>query len=99
MKRAARIDDNQPSIVQALEAAGCTVQGLASMGGGVPDLLVGRNGLTLLLEVKDGNKPPSRRKLTADERLWHEWWRGQVAVVESPEQALAVVQCADRRQP
>jgi hypothetical protein len=45
----------------ALRSAGATVQSLAGVGKGVPDLLVGFKGQTLLFEVKDGFKPPSKR--------------------------------------
>ena len=92
MRRAARIDNNHAEIVKALRAIGCSVQPLASLGGGVPDLLVGRQGFNVLLEVKDGSKPPSARVLTADERDWHAKWAGQVAVVMTAEEAqLAVI--------
>lgn len=88
MRRAARTDDNQKEIVDALRKAGWSVQSIASMGGGVPDLLIGRGGkngqggLNLLLEIKDGRKPPSKRMLTEDEREWHEKWNGNVRIVE-----------------
>jgi len=86
-----RVDDNQRQIVTALRAAGCTVLSLASIGKGCPDLVVGRGGVNYLLEVKDGQKPPSQRKLTADEQEWVGAWRGQVTVVETVEEALAIV--------
>lgn len=89
MRRAAKIDDNQKEIVQALRAVGATVQTLAAVGKGVPDLLVGHQGKTLLLEVKDGNKAPSERRLTEDQLKWHGAWRGgPVAIVEDVEAAL-----------
>jgi len=90
MRRAARVDDNQAEIVAALRAAGCTVQSLAAVGKGCPDAAVGFRGRNLLLEIKDGAKPPSKRKLTPDEERWHAAWRGQVAVVESVDEALGV---------
>ena len=40
------------------------------------------------MEVKDGAKPPSARRLTPDEKQWHERWQGQVVVVESVDGAL-----------
>lgn len=40
MRRAAKIDANQPEIISALEAAGCLVLSLAAVGNGVADLLV-----------------------------------------------------------
>jgi Holliday junction resolvase len=89
MRRAARVDDNQAEIVAALRKCGCTVQSLAALGSGVPDLLVGRGGTNYLLEVKDGSK--SARELTPDELRWLHAWRGSAAVVETVEDALKEV--------
>lgn len=91
MRRAAKVDANQAEIVAALRKIGATVQPLHAVGQGCPDLLVGWRGMTSLLEVKDGNKPPSARKLTEDQERWHAEWRGQVAVVETVEQAIAAI--------
>lgn len=41
MRRAARTDANQTAIVEALRKCGASVQSLAAVGKGVPDLLVG----------------------------------------------------------
>lgn len=60
---------------------GATVQPLHTVGRGCPDLLVGYGGTNYLLEVKDGLKSPSQRKLTPDEQTWHDEWRGHVTVV------------------
>ena len=92
MRIAARVDDNQAEIVKALRSIGCTVQSLAAIGKGCPDLLVGFNGVNLTLEVKDGAKIPSKRKLTTDEQKWHMAWNGQVAVIESVDDAIAIIQ-------
>lgn len=91
MRRAAKVDENQSAIVEALRLVGCTVQPLHAVGKGCPDLLAGRNGINVLLEIKDGSKPPSARKLTRDQVLWHDAWRGQVAVVTSVKEALEAV--------
>lgn len=91
MRKHGKVDANHTAIVKALRQVGATVQSLASVGGGCPDLLVGRQGMTYLLEVKDGAKKPSERKLTADELAWHLKWRGQVHVVESEKDALAAI--------
>lgn len=43
----------------------------------------------MLMEVKDGAKPPSARRLTPDQLDWHAAWQGgALAVVDSPEAAL-----------
>lgn len=91
MRRAARVDDNQQQIVDALRKAGAYVR-VVTQGEGLPDLLVGYNGYTLLLEVKDGNKPPSARKLTtAEENFFLNWRGGLLAVVNSSQEALDIL--------
>ena len=90
-RRAPKIDANQREIVQALEQLGCSVVSLAGLADGVPDLLVGYHGANYLLEVKDSAKPPSRRRLTPDQREFFAAWRGQVARVETVQEALGVV--------
>lgn len=99
MRRAAKVDSNHVSIVLALRAAGATVQTLAAVGQGCPDLLVGYRKRTLLLEIKDGAKQPSKRHLTGLQAIWHETWRGgALRVVESVDEALTALVdlCADR---
>ena len=91
MNYSKRADANQAEIVKALRDIGATVQHLHTLGHGCPDLLVGIRGINLLLEVKDGGKPQSRRSLTDDEREWHEAWRGQVCIVNSVDQAVMLV--------
>lgn len=88
--RAGRKDANQSEIVAALQAIGCTVKVMH-----VPcDLLVGYRGRNALLEIKDGAKPPSARKLTPDQVIFQAEWRGQYAVVENVDQAIAAMQNA-----
>ena len=81
-RRAHRLDANQAVIVDALCAApDVSVCSLAGVAAGCPDLLVGIKGVTHLVEVKDGAKPPSRRTCTPDQRRWIERWRGSKVVV------------------
>ena len=91
MKRAARLDANHHEIVRALEAVGARVQSLASVGSGCPDLVVGWRRRNILLEVKDGAKIPSKRRLTPDEERWHRTWSGQVAIVHNVTEALHAI--------
>jgi Holliday junction resolvase len=83
---AVRRDANEGEIVAALEAIGCDV-----VRADVVDLIVGRGNLTMLIECKDGSKPPSARKLTPSQLKLQANWRGHYAVVTSPEEAIAVV--------
>lgn len=92
MRRAAKVDDNQEEIVKALRAVGATVQTLAAVGKGVPDLLVGYQGKTILVEVKDGKKSPSERRLTEDQLKWHGAWNGgPLAIVTDVEGAWRAI--------
>ena len=91
MRRAAKRDANHGSIVLALRKCGVWVFDTANLGGGFPDLLCWARGRFTLLEVKDGAKPPSARKLTDDERAFFDNCPGPVHVVTSVEEALAAV--------
>ncbi len=91
MRRAARTDRNQSEIVEALRKLGASVQPLHSVHDGVPDLLVGYQGRNLLIEIKDGTKPPSARRLTECQVQWHHDWLGQAAIVASTEEAIALL--------
>jgi Holliday junction resolvase len=91
VRRRPRIDGNHRDIVEALEQIGASVQSLAAVGDGCPDLLVGRGGRVWLLEVKDGSKSASRRALTQDQREWINWFNGDVHIVTSVDEAIRVV--------
>lgn len=91
MRRAARVDSNHSQIVQALRQVGASVQDLSGVGQGCPDLLVGFRRRSYPLEIKDGAKAKSARRLTPDEEVWHRTWAGDVYVVESVEDALRVI--------
>lgn len=91
--RISRVDANQAEIVESLRKAGCFVQSLATIGKGCPDLMVGHGYKWFVMEVKDGAKAPSARKLTPDEQAWHDRARlfAPVHIVESVEQALQII--------
>lgn len=92
MRKRAKLDVNHLEIVATLRGCGATVISLANVGGGVPDLLVGYSGQTCLMEIKDGNKPPSQTRLTTDQLYFHKHWRGgPLVVVDSIDAALRVL--------
>ena len=89
-----RVDGNQALIVEAIRAAGASVQVLSEFGRGVPDLLIGITTLkgkavNVLVEIKN---PAGRCDLTEAEERWIKTWRGQVAICRTPEEALAVLE-------
>ena len=90
MRRAARRDANEAAIIKAMRAEGAYVKVINDEG--LFDLLVSYRGETLLIEVKDGAKPPSARRLTDAEQKFHDEWPGaDLYIVNSAEEALALL--------
>ena len=101
MKHAARRDENEGSIVRALEQAGCAVQRLSEPG--CPDLLCSFRGVLYLLEVKlpltARGAMPRRRgheggdgDMTAAQVKWWREWKGKPPViVRTVDEALAEI--------
>lgn len=88
MRRAARTDQNQREIVDALRRIGASVELLHCQGGGCPDLLVALNGHTVLMECKSDEANP---RLRESQRKWMAGWQGEAVVVCTPTQAVAVM--------
>ena len=84
-------DANQVDVVKQLRALGCSVAVLSHVGHGFPDLLVGFRKKNYLIELKDGNKVPSKQKLTPDEINFHLRWCGQLSVCNSVEQIRKLI--------
>lgn len=79
---AKNVDANQKQVVEMLRAHGVSVDYWGEKG--APDLVCGYRGVTFLVEVKDGKKVPSARKLRDSQIIWQQKWRGSpVWVVES----------------
>lgn len=102
MRRAAKVDANHAEIVRVLRSAGCGVLDLSKVGNGCPDLLVHAPTfpacrMPVLLEIKDGKKPPSERKLTPAQEKFHGLWKGWIHVVTSADEALAAVGLVEPR--
>lgn len=96
-RRASRIDDNQPAIVKALRSIpGVKVRSTAAIGEGFPDICVGYQDRNYLFEIKDPAQPLSKRRLTPLEKEFFDTWTGQVAVVETIDEVLAVIFPAQR---
>ncbi len=95
MRRRARTDNNQAPIVAALRSLGASVTSLHAVGGGCPDLLVGYDGRTLLLEVKNRSTHARRRGGARTEESQDAWlgaWRGGPArIVHDIDEAVDAV--------
>ena len=90
MRRAAKIDANQPAVVEALRRIGAAVTPLHTVGNGVADLLVSYRQAWMVMEVKDGALPPSKRTHTELERAWIAQQRAPVFIVTNPIEAIDV---------
>lgn len=82
-----RTDGNQGEIVAALIAAGASVAITTGVKRGYPDLTIGYNGKSILIEVKQPGA-----KLTEDELDFMRSWRGEYHVVRSVDEALRIIQ-------
>lgn len=90
---AKKVDANQQRCIDEVRAAlpEATIQVLSGVGQGVPDLLIGYQGANYLVELKDGDKPPSRRQLNEVQVQWHDRWQGQAAVATSSAGIVAAI--------
>lgn len=73
----------------AFRGMGCSVESLAAHGKGLADLLVGLQGINLLVEVKSG-----KGELTDDQRTFIASWRGGYDVVRTIDDVAALVTAA-----
>jgi hypothetical protein len=81
-RRAARVDDNQPAIVAAFRKLGWSVLIISQLKN-CCDIIVAKGGVTIAVEIKDGDKPPSTRKLSKGEQDFKDNWMGRWELIES----------------
>lgn len=98
MRTRGKVDANQAQIVKYLRDVGMSVTVTSAVGSGFPDLAVGFRGVTVLVEVKDGEKDQSRQALTAAQREWHASWAGCAVVASTKEEAASAVISAAQKQ-
>ena len=91
IRRAAKIDENQPALVELIRAMGVSVAITSAAHDGFTDLVIGFGGVTVLVEVKDGSKEPARRKLTPQQATFHGSFKGAITVIENEQQAVELV--------
>jgi hypothetical protein len=84
-----RTDSNHAEIIKALrKIPNLSVFSTHEVGKGFPDIVIGYKGINYLIEIKDGKKPPSARKLTDSEVKFHQDWRGQIKIVNNLDEVL-----------
>jgi len=86
MRVAAKVDANQAAIVKALRQVGVSVQSLATIGKGCPDILAAKGDKVWMIEIKG-----PKGKLTPDQVEWIGKWKGRVDIIRTVDEALVLV--------
>lgn len=98
MRRAARVDRPHAEFVRLFRSLGAVVFDTSRVGGGFSDLVVIWRGEVMLVEVKDGAKAPSKRKLTKAQVDFHSEVAAagsQVYVVETGADVLRLMNASE----
>jgi hypothetical protein len=90
MKRDARQDRNHNEVKDYFEDYGCSVLNIFQLKN-CADIIVAKNNITCIVEIKDGLKCPSQRKLSDGEIKFRDSWLGEWRLVETLEDAAAIV--------
>lgn len=91
-KYAKRVDVNQSEIIQVFKQLGCSVFDTSRVAGGYPDLTIGRNGKTVLVEIKSSEKAT----YTPAQELFMLNWRGSTVVrINDIDGAIRLVKLLD----
>jgi len=91
-RRAAKVDDNQKEIVALFRNLGWTVLIISQLKN-CCDIIVSKSGRTVAIEIKDGAKPPSARKLSDGEIKFRDAWQGEYSLVICDNDVIALNQC------
>lgn len=86
-----RVDKNQKAMVKVFRDLGAAVTHTHTVGKGFTDIVIAVQWLNCVVEIKDGSKPPSGRRLSPDEQTFFGWWPGLKAVCCNTEDAQAIV--------
>lgn len=84
MRFAAKVDDNHTETVASFRRLGFYVLDISRLKN-CCDLMVSRDGMTVAVEIKDGKKVLSKRKLSEGEAKFRAEWLGSYVIVESIE--------------
>jgi len=88
-RRAAKVDANQPEIVKTFRDLGWYVLIISQLKN-CCDIMVSKNGRTIAVEIKDGNKPPSQQKLSEGELKFKSQWLGEYALINCVQDVIDI---------
>lgn len=93
MSYAKRTDLNHAEIVKTLRQLGCSVFDTSRVAGGFPDLVVGRNQITCLVEIKSDAKA----KFTSSQEMFMMNWKGSAVLrINDVNGAIRLVKMLDK---
>jgi len=85
-----KTDSNHKEISKHFEDFGCSVLKIADLPN-CCDIIVSKHGRSIFIEIKDGKKPPSARKLTDGELKFKAETKGAWRLVQSIKDADDVI--------
>ena len=91
MRRDCRPDANHKEISNTFVRLGWSVLDIHQIPNSA-DILVGKWNHSIVIEIKDGSKPPSKRKLTPGEIRFRDRWRGDYRIVTCQQDVLDIDQ-------
>jgi Holliday junction resolvase len=92
MTYAKRVDLNHQEVVKTLRSLGASVFDASRMGQGFPDIVVGYNGQTVLVEIKSGEQ---KRFTNAQLKFMAEWKGSAVTRINDVEGAIRLIKVLD----
>lgn len=85
-------DANHNEIVDAMTKVGAYVIDMSHVGKGFPDLIVGFQNMTILMEIKNPKTSYGKKGLNKNQLQWKEKWTGGAyCVVDSIDSALRMI--------
>ena len=88
-RRAAKVDDNQKEVVALFRKLGWYVLIISQLKN-CCDIIVSKDNVTIAIEIKDGKKPPSQRKLSDGEVKFKTEWKGKYELVICDEDVINI---------
>jgi len=88
MTYAKRVDSNHSLVVKTLRELGCSVFDTSGVGRGCPDIMVGKNSKTALVEIKRNATAPYTE---AQKKFMESWKGGPVCRIHDIEGAINLV--------
>jgi len=88
-RRAAKVDDNQKQVVTLFRKLGWYVLIISQLKN-CCDIIVSKNDITIAIEIKDGEKPASKRKLSEGELKFKGDWKGLYELVICDEDVINI---------